>query len=343
MTIKSIVICGATVFTLTALIAGCSHSPSSSATQSAAASHACESNPYMMKYNCSITKIQAAAENGSADAQYALGYMYYYGIGTVRDQQTAELWIERSAAQGQPLAKKAWSLINSGATFTDLHQAAAGNDYTAPYDSRSASTIVQQEPADIDNMNKTVPTEPITKHLPAYHMPTQSSQNIPGGLTSGTSSETTSETTAAASPPIAQEHHAISDPRLSPNAKPRIASAQPKSNASADMSVLIPSSPQQTNPTVATNQKYTVQLLASNKLSDLKSFVAVHNLGNKAAYFETKLDGKPWFMLTYGQYNSAVQAELALQNLPKSLQHHQPWVKSLAIVHQEVKQQKVIA
>lgn len=335
MKIKSIVICGATVFTLTALIVGCSHSPSSSATQSAAASHACEANPYMMKYNCSITKIQSAAENGSADAQYALGYMYYYGIGTVRDQQTAELWIERSAAQGQPLAKKAWSLINSGATFTDLHQAAAGNDYKAPYDSRSASTIVQQEPADIDNMNKTVPTEPITKHLPAYHMPTQSSQNTPGGLTSGTSSETT---TTAASPPIAQEHHTIRDPRLSPNAKPKVAIV-PTINQSLSSVPTI----QKSSATVAASQKYTVQLLASNKLSDLKTFVSVHNLGNKAAYFETKLDGKPWFMLTYGQYNSASQAELALQNMPKSLQHHQPWVKSLAIIHQEVKQQKVIA
>jgi len=121
--IKTHVVWGVALVSLTALIAGCEHSPSSGS-QSANYAPACSSNPYLMKYNCSINKIQSAAENGSADAQYALGYMYYYGIGTVKDKQTADLWIQRSAAQGQPLAKKAWTLINTGATFTDLHHAA---------------------------------------------------------------------------------------------------------------------------------------------------------------------------------------------------------------------------
>lgn len=79
--------------------------------QSTHAMSACSGDPYLMKYNCSVSKVQHAAADGDADAQYALGYMYYYGLDTVRDQDNAKLWISRSAAQGQPLAKRALAMI----------------------------------------------------------------------------------------------------------------------------------------------------------------------------------------------------------------------------------------
>lgn len=44
--------------------------------------------------------------------QYALGYMYFYGIGTVRDTDVALLWIRRVAAQEQPLAIRATQILN---------------------------------------------------------------------------------------------------------------------------------------------------------------------------------------------------------------------------------------
>lgn len=165
-----------------ALLAGCEHSPSSSTTamrQGSAYQDACKSNPYLMKYNCSIKQVQQAAENGNPDAEYALGYMYYYGIGTTKDQQTAALWIERAAAAGQPLAKKAWSLINTGAMFTDLHQAASGQERES---SQAASVIQQQEPRNVAEMNAAVHKEPITAYLPAYNAgrpENQPSKDIP--------------------------------------------------------------------------------------------------------------------------------------------------------------------
>jgi len=311
--IKSKVVRGVAVIAFTTFITSCAHNPSTSSGQSI---HACSNNPYMMKYNCSISKIQSAAENGDADAQYALGYMYYYGIDTVRDKDTAELWIQRSAAQGQPLAKKAWSLINTGATFDDLHQAATGN-----ISERQANTIVQQEPADVDKMNATVPTQPITTLLPAYH-PSQSENNANSlNAKNPTSTQNVSNNTTS-------QPDAIHDPRLSSNAQPVVATAAPQ----------VP-----TNNTAAnTNNGYTVQLMASDKLSDVKDYIAAHQLDGKANYYQTQLNGKPWYMLTYGQYPTETQAEAALQNMPINLQHHHPWVKSVTIVQQEVQLQKVI-
>jgi DamX protein len=76
---------------------------------------ACSGDPYLMKYGCSVSRVASAAQNGDADAQYALGYMYYYGVDTARDKDSAKLWISRAAAQGQPLAKSALAMIQGKA------------------------------------------------------------------------------------------------------------------------------------------------------------------------------------------------------------------------------------
>ena len=72
----------------------------------------CEKNTFLKKYRCSLTNLERSASSGNADAQYGLGYMYFYGIATIRDTEAATLWIDRAAAQGQPLAKRAQALLN---------------------------------------------------------------------------------------------------------------------------------------------------------------------------------------------------------------------------------------
>ncbi|MBL4759524.1 MAG: SPOR domain-containing protein [Mariprofundaceae bacterium] len=78
---------------------------------------ACSGDPYLMKYGCSMNQIQQAAERGDPDAQYALGYMYYYGVETAKDQNSAKLWIARAASQGQPLAKRAMAMLEGTGTL----------------------------------------------------------------------------------------------------------------------------------------------------------------------------------------------------------------------------------
>lgn len=52
------------------------------------------------------------AEKGNAEAQYAVGYMFYYGKGTAKDADKGQHWIRRAAAQGQPQAIKAMTLLS---------------------------------------------------------------------------------------------------------------------------------------------------------------------------------------------------------------------------------------
>jgi len=76
----------------------------------------CSDNPYLEKYHCSLDEVQQAAEQREPDAEYTLGYMYYYGIGTVRDRSTAILWIQKAARQGHVQAAKALHLLGQART-----------------------------------------------------------------------------------------------------------------------------------------------------------------------------------------------------------------------------------
>ena len=94
------------------LLTGCSVTQGKKTTQPFKGTRACSNNAFLQKYDCSLSKIESAAERGDPDAQYALGYMYFYGVGTVRDTKAAKLWIRLAAAQGQPLAIKATHILN---------------------------------------------------------------------------------------------------------------------------------------------------------------------------------------------------------------------------------------
>lgn len=46
-----------------------------------------------------LSKLKSAGENGNAEAQYALGLMYFYGEMLDVDYEQARAWYEKAAAQ----------------------------------------------------------------------------------------------------------------------------------------------------------------------------------------------------------------------------------------------------
>lgn len=70
-----------------------------------------ESDSGSGRYAMSTDQIKNAAKDGDADAQYALGFMYYYGKQVPRDMDLARSWIRKAAAQGQVRAKSALKLL----------------------------------------------------------------------------------------------------------------------------------------------------------------------------------------------------------------------------------------
>lgn len=50
-------------------------------------------------YKRAMEQLLPLAAEGSMEAQYAVGYMYYYGFGVAQDTSTGHFWIQRSADQ----------------------------------------------------------------------------------------------------------------------------------------------------------------------------------------------------------------------------------------------------
>jgi|GEM_PF-1446405 len=106
---------GAAALTMVLALSACQHKAVSEDDQ--LAHRICQNNAFLKKYHCSLMTIEQRASAGDPDAQYALGYMYFYGVGTVRDPETAMLWINRAASQGQPLAMRAQKMLKGSSMY----------------------------------------------------------------------------------------------------------------------------------------------------------------------------------------------------------------------------------
>jgi TPR repeat protein len=68
-------------------------------------------NFQVQNYRAAFIRLKPEAEKGQPDAQYAIGYMYYYGQGVVEDRKKAWYWITRAAKSGQVDAQQAVKLL----------------------------------------------------------------------------------------------------------------------------------------------------------------------------------------------------------------------------------------
>lgn len=278
--------------------------------QSTIASSACSGNRFLQKYDCSIVRITTAARHGDADAQYALGYMYYYGIGTVRDENTAAMWINKAASQGQPLAMKAKRMIDSGGRLH--HGTYAPGGYNAGGGRRGGGSSLHQKKEDVVEMNTQSPNKPIAEHLPAYK---NKDKNVKRAPVLETLKRKPAEATTPAAP---------SEPT----------SAAPIKNKWSNAEKWMMKQPA---------KGYSLQLMGGTDLAAIKSFITRNKLKGSARYYSANLHGKKWYMLVYGEYNTAHEAQIAAKSLPQAIRARHPWVKPFAIIQKEIKDRRIVS
>lgn len=88
------------------LIASCAETVSSSNVQ--------QGKGYFQSgnYKQAFQVLMPAALKSDGDAQYAVGYMFYYGYGVKRDKEAGIYWLEHAARQENPDAIKALAIIH---------------------------------------------------------------------------------------------------------------------------------------------------------------------------------------------------------------------------------------
>ncbi len=62
-------------------------------------------------YNAAFTDLLPLAQKGDPQAQYAVAYLYYNGLGVDKDFKLAESWFQKAADQGNAKAQKALDMI----------------------------------------------------------------------------------------------------------------------------------------------------------------------------------------------------------------------------------------
>lgn len=328
------------VLASTILVTGCEHgSRSARDGHSFKGTPACANNHFLQKYDCSLDKIEAAAQDGVPDAQYALGYMYFYGIGTVRDVNAAKLWIRRAAAQGQPLALKATHILN--------HEEYPGMADTYPADYNPKTNYNEKTAAEL---NTAVPATDIQQALPNYRATDSVAKPAPAAVTphkgpvlkvqqSGVTPQAPAVKAAPTPPVSVPQTPTVITPQHSPipsSINESNAKSHGHSTTSLAKAAVKKHKRMAAKPALQASNNYTIQLMSGASLASITSFVNQHHLQAKASYYKVHAKSGEYYKLVYGKFASWDQANAELKALPQNLRAKHPWIKSYGVIRKEI-------
>ncbi|CAM3334173.1 MULTISPECIES: SPOR domain-containing protein [Yersinia] len=86
----------------------------------------------------------------------------------------------------------------------------------------------------------------------------------------------------------------------------------------------------------APGSHFTLQLSSASRSDTLNAYAKQQKLTHYQVY-ETKRDGKPWYVLVSGNYATSAEAKKAISSLPADVQAKKPWVKPVHQVQQDLK------
>ncbi|MCL6392106.1 SPOR domain-containing protein [Pectobacterium atrosepticum] len=154
-------------------------------------------------------------------------------------------------------------------------------------------------------------------------LPTAPATVAPTGKTPATSSAKNTHNTAPA--------HASNAKPAANNASKAPVASKPAANAKAGPAT----AGQNVSVQNAPASHFTLQLSSASRSDTLKAYAKQHNLAHSWVY-ETKRDGKSWYVLVTGVYASSADAKQAIATLPAEVQAKKPWVKPIRQVKQDL-------
>jgi DamX protein len=82
---------------------------------------------------------------------------------------------------------------------------------------------------------------------------------------------------------------------------------------------------------------FTLQIMGSYALERVAQFINKHHLKGDLSLYKTQHNGRDWYVLTYGVYQTKMSAHVARSALPKALQKTtKPWLRPLSIVQSQI-------
>jgi DamX protein len=87
------------------------------------------------------------------------------------------------------------------------------------------------------------------------------------------------------------------------------------------------------------SSSFVLQVFASHEKAKVAKFVKTWQPKVKISYFETRHNGKPWFVaVVAGPYKTSAAARVAVAKLPAGLREQKPWPRQLSSIQQDIRQ-----
>lgn len=270
------------------------------ATQPAADPLAAARAAYLARdYQRALSLLRPLAEQNIPEAQYALGYMYYFGQGMPRNREAADYWVERAAARGYAKAEIALRQLGARrAPQPGSAETAPGEDTTAAKDDVQERTTVNHAP----------PTEP-----------TPPTEPVPPAATSPAARQDA----APAAKPGPKEPTV--KPAVIPAAAAKVPGPAPRQQAGDEVhgdDWLRSRDP----------SHFTIQLVASARKKAILDYIKQNDIRDKAAYFQDQGHEQPWYCIVYDDFPDFQKAQQALTGLHKKLHGASPWIRRFSSI-----------
>ncbi|WP_371231338.1 AAA family ATPase [Pseudomonas sp. QE6] len=81
--------------------------------------------------------------------------------------------------------------------------------------------------------------------------------------------------------------------------------------------------------------RYSVQVLGTGSEASAKAFISQQG-GGDYRYFRKNLQGKPFYVVTYGSFADRTAAQAAIKKLPAKIQASKPWARPFSSIQQDI-------
>lgn len=340
------VLLGAFILT-TGILGGCSSSPFTQRSFSLAEAQAAYQR---QDYWTAAQMLRPLAYQGNADAQYALGYMYYYGRGVERNRGFAMSWFGEAVRLGHEKAREALAQVQSEARIFRLPAQMPAGD--APGRSGAVQTAARPRetpvrPVQAADAGRKSRIEP---HVPAHL--SGGVEPAPGLLRQGSRPAVVNAALAGG------DGEAGAGTEQPENSRPRTADAALESGLPSEAAPVGSaadgpgrreasraagsSAPARIRPApspkprrdegrapgiLAGNPRFTLQLIGSRSREDLVRLVERYGL-EQVRYLRGERRGAPWYRLIYSGFDTLAEARRALKALPPGMARHRPYVRN---------------
>jgi len=261
---------------------------------------------------------EMSANAGIADSQFNLGLMYYRGIGIPKNYDKAGKLFDAAAEQGHGNAQYSLAVMYAFGQSKEKNYATA-----LKWFNKSAAQNVAQAQFNLGvfHENGYGVSKNLNKARDWYQLAADQGlqeaieklKTLPENNTvdiAKTESETIKQKDEDAS---IENTNAASTETISPNT----------SNNDLNLSSWLRQQP---------SDNYTLQLASVVSEKDIINYLKTSKFGDEAGYIEVIVNDITRYTAIYGLYDTYQDAELAIGELPKSIQNTKPWIRNTGIL-----------